>query len=54
MRLLNASASQIFSIALPGHKFQITSLDGNAVPTPKPVDVVQLGPGEARSTRLWR
>ena len=46
MRLLNASASQIFAIALPGHKFQIVSLDGNPVPTPKAVDVVQLGPGE--------
>lgn len=46
MRLLNASASQIFTIALPGHKFQITALDGNPVPTQASVDFVTLGPAE--------
>jgi FtsP/CotA-like multicopper oxidase with cupredoxin domain len=46
MRILNSSASQIFSIALPFHKFQIMALDGNPVPTQKAIDVLQLGPGE--------
>jgi len=46
MRILNSSASQIFTIALPFHKFQVTALDGNPVPTQKAVDFLMLGPGE--------
>jgi FtsP/CotA-like multicopper oxidase with cupredoxin domain len=46
LRLLNASASQIHRIALSGHKFQVIALDGNSVPTPQPVDVIEIAPGE--------
>ncbi|HTW44491.1 MAG TPA: multicopper oxidase domain-containing protein [Acidobacteriaceae bacterium] len=46
MRLLNASAAQIHRLALPGHKFQIVALDGNPVPAPHPVDVIEIAPGE--------
>jgi FtsP/CotA-like multicopper oxidase with cupredoxin domain len=46
MHLLNASASMNRRIALPGHRFQIIALDGNPVPTPQSVDVVDMGPGE--------
>ena len=46
MRLLNASASQIHRLALSGHKFQVIALDGNPVPTPQPVDVIEIAPGE--------
>jgi FtsP/CotA-like multicopper oxidase with cupredoxin domain len=46
MHLLNASASQIHRVALPGHKFQVIALDGNPVPAPQPVDVVEIAPGE--------
>ena len=46
MHLLNASASQIHRIALFGHKFQVVALDGNAVPTPQLVDVIDIAPGE--------
>ena len=46
MHLLNASASMNRSVALPGHHFRIVSLDGNPVPTPKTVDVIDIGPGE--------
>ena len=46
MHLLNASASQIHRLALPGHKFQVIALDGNPVPTPQPVDVIEIAPGE--------
>jgi FtsP/CotA-like multicopper oxidase with cupredoxin domain len=46
MHLLNASASQIHRIALFGHKFQVVALDGNAVPTPQLVDVIEIAPGE--------
>jgi FtsP/CotA-like multicopper oxidase with cupredoxin domain len=46
MHLLNASASMNRRLALPGHRFQILAMDGNPVPTPRTVDVVDLGPGE--------
>ena len=46
MHLLNASAAEIHRVALPGHKFQVIALDGNPVPTPQPVDVIEIAPGE--------
>jgi FtsP/CotA-like multicopper oxidase with cupredoxin domain len=46
MHLLNASAAQIHRVALPGHKFQVIALDGNPVPTPQPVDLIEIAPGE--------
>ena len=46
MHLLNASAAQIHRVALPGHKFQVIALDGNPVPAPQPVDVIEIAPGE--------
>jgi FtsP/CotA-like multicopper oxidase with cupredoxin domain len=46
MHLLNASASMNRRVALPGHRFQIVAMDGNPVPTPQAVDVIELGPGE--------
>jgi FtsP/CotA-like multicopper oxidase with cupredoxin domain len=45
-RVLNASAIENRSIALPGHQFQVLALDGNPVPSPQPVDQIFLGPGE--------
>jgi FtsP/CotA-like multicopper oxidase with cupredoxin domain len=44
--ILNASATDQHRIALPGHKFKIISLDGNTVPTPRDVDVIEMGPAE--------
>jgi len=46
MHLLNASASQIHRVALPGHRFQVIALDGNPVPVPQLVDVIEIAPGE--------
>jgi FtsP/CotA-like multicopper oxidase with cupredoxin domain len=46
MHLLNASASQIHRVALSGHQFQVIALDGNPVPSPQPVDVIEIAPGE--------
>lgn len=46
MHLLNASASQIHRVALSGHRFQVIALDGNPVPTPQLVDVIEIAPGE--------
>jgi FtsP/CotA-like multicopper oxidase with cupredoxin domain len=45
-RILNASATQQHRLALPGHKFKIVSLDGNAVPVPREVDLIEMGPAE--------
>ena len=41
--VLNASADEIRSLALPGHVFRIVALDGNPVPTPAEVPVLWLG-----------
>jgi FtsP/CotA-like multicopper oxidase with cupredoxin domain len=46
MRLLNASASQIHRLALPAHKFLVVALDGNPVPSPQLVSVIEIAPGE--------
>ncbi len=47
---MNASATEIRGLALPGHTFDILALDGNPVPTSASVPVVWLGPGERVST----
>ena len=44
--VLNASATEIRSLALPGHVFRIIALDGNPVPTPATVPVLWLGTAE--------
>jgi FtsP/CotA-like multicopper oxidase with cupredoxin domain len=46
MHLLNASAAQIHRVALSGHKFQVIALDGNPVPAPQAVEVIEIAPGE--------
>jgi FtsP/CotA-like multicopper oxidase with cupredoxin domain len=46
MHLLNASASQVHRIGLFGHHFQVIALDGNRVPVPQTVDVIEIAPGE--------
>lgn len=44
--VLNASAGEIRSLALPGHVFKVVALDGNPVPTPADVPVLWLGTAE--------
>ena len=44
--VLNASAGEIRSVALPGHVFRVVALDGNPVPTPAEVPVLWLGTAE--------
>jgi FtsP/CotA-like multicopper oxidase with cupredoxin domain len=46
MHVLNASAVENRTIALPGHQFHVLALDGNPVPNPRAVKVLTLGPGE--------
>ena len=43
---LNASATENIKLALPGHRFVVVALDGNPVPHPQPVDVLELGTAE--------
>jgi FtsP/CotA-like multicopper oxidase with cupredoxin domain len=44
--VLNASAGEIRSLALPGHGFWVVALDGNPVPTAAEVPVLWLGTAE--------
>ena len=44
--VLNGSATEIRSLALPGHAFRVIALDGNPVPNPATVPVLWLGTAE--------
>jgi FtsP/CotA-like multicopper oxidase with cupredoxin domain len=44
--ILNGSATEIRSLALPGHTFRVEALDGNPVPNPSPVPVLWIGTAE--------
>jgi FtsP/CotA-like multicopper oxidase with cupredoxin domain len=44
--VLNGSATEIRSLALPGHTFKVVALDGNPVPTPVEVPVLWIGTAE--------
>ncbi len=51
--VLNASATENVQLHLPGHKFYVVALDGNPVPRPGCVSVLELGRRRARG-RLGR
>ena len=44
--ILNASATEIRSLHLPGHAFKVVALDGNPVPNPAEVPALWLGTAE--------
>lgn len=44
--VLNASATEIRSLALPGHTFTVVALDGNPVPAPTEVPALWIGTAE--------
>jgi FtsP/CotA-like multicopper oxidase with cupredoxin domain len=44
--VLNGSATEIRSLALPGHTFHVVALDGNPVPNPATVPFLWLGTAE--------
>jgi FtsP/CotA-like multicopper oxidase with cupredoxin domain len=44
--VLNASATEIRSLALPGHAFRVVALDGNPVPVQADVPVLWIGTAE--------
>ena len=45
-RFVNASATLHHRLSLPAHRFQVIALDGNRVPTPASVPVIDIAPGE--------
>jgi len=46
LHVLNGSATEIRSLALPRHTFRVVALDGNPVPTPRNVPVLWIGTAE--------
>jgi FtsP/CotA-like multicopper oxidase with cupredoxin domain len=52
LHVVNASATEIRSLALPQHTFEILALDGNPVPRPASVPVLWLAPGERASAMV--
>ena len=46
LHVLNGSATEIRSLALPGHTFRVVALDGNSLPKPVDVPGLWLGTGE--------
>ncbi len=46
LHVINGSATEIRSLALPGHVFEVVALDGNPVPTRAEVPVLWIGTGE--------
>ena len=46
LHVLNGSATEIRSLALPGHTFTVVALDGNALPAAVDVPVLWLGTAE--------
>lgn len=46
LHVLNGSATETRSLALPGHAFEVIALDGNPVPNPTTVPVLWLGAAE--------
>lgn len=50
--ILNGSATEVRSLALPGHRFRVIALDGNPVPNTAAVPVLWLGTGERTSAMV--
>lgn len=44
--IVNASATLVHWLALPGHGFEVLALDGHPVPTRAKVELLRLGPAE--------
>jgi FtsP/CotA-like multicopper oxidase with cupredoxin domain len=52
LHVINGSATEIRSLALPGHVFEVVALDGNPVPTRADVPVLWIGTGERVSATV--
>lgn len=46
LHVLNGSAGEIRSLAMPGHSFRVVAMDGNPVPTQAEVPVLWIGTAE--------
>ncbi|MGA9028727.1 MAG: multicopper oxidase family protein [Steroidobacteraceae bacterium] len=46
LHILNSSPTEVHWIALAGHDLRVVALDGNPVPTPRPVPMLRLAPAE--------
>jgi len=46
LHVLNSSATEVHWISLAGHTLRVVALDGNPVPTPRPVPMLRLAPAE--------
>jgi FtsP/CotA-like multicopper oxidase with cupredoxin domain len=46
LRIYNATPTKTLRIALPGHRFTVTHLDGNPVPVQRSIDALELGVAE--------
>ncbi len=46
LQILNASATEVHWLTLPGHKFKVLAMDGAPVATQSTVEVLRLGPAE--------
>jgi FtsP/CotA-like multicopper oxidase with cupredoxin domain len=46
LHVLNAGATEVYRLELPGHVFEVTALDGCSVPMPARVAVLDLTPGQ--------
>jgi len=51
-QILNASATEVHWMALPGHKFQVLAMDGAPVATQATVETLRLGPAERITARI--
>lgn len=52
VHVLNAGATETYSLELPGHTFEIVALDGNALAMPQRTSVLRLSPGERVCARV--
>ncbi|HTH52535.1 MAG TPA: multicopper oxidase family protein [Edaphobacter sp.] len=46
MNIVNTSATEPHWLSFSGHKFRVVALDGNAVPSPRAVEMIHLSPAE--------
>jgi FtsP/CotA-like multicopper oxidase with cupredoxin domain len=46
LQIVNASATEVHWLALPGHKFKVLAMDGAPVATQAMVELLRLGPAE--------
>jgi FtsP/CotA-like multicopper oxidase with cupredoxin domain len=46
LHVLNAGATEVYRLELPGHGFEVTALDGCSVPMPARVAALHLTPGQ--------